>query len=188
MAAWRANRRVIMSAEDAASPGAGWPDQEHTGAGLQHAQRGSRTEKNYLIRPVMRCVTLVGGALGTTGASLSGHQLVAISTLLVTAAIIVLELWIAKRRDDVFSKVATKAEADVAVLRAITVHEAVRSGLLSSEDTVRILRTAPNGQHDEGFARISQPNGTCGSPIEETTSPTFPRAPRIAPDPPESAA
>jgi hypothetical protein len=147
-----------MSAEDATSPRAAWPGQEHVGAELQHAQRESRTGKNYIIRPALRCVTLLGGALGATGASLSGHQIIAISTLLVTAAIIALELWIAKRRDDVFSKVVMRREVDPDVLRALTVHEAVRRGLLSSEDTVRLLRAEPRRAAQPKLQRIDRPD------------------------------
>jgi hypothetical protein len=137
-----------MSAEDATSPRAGWSAEEHARAAVQRAQSESRIEKNYIIRPVLRCVALLGGALGASGASLSGHQIVAVSTLLVTAAIIAAETWIAKRRDDAFNKVVMQREVDLAVLRALTVHEAVRSGLLSSEDTVRLLRAEPDG-HSE---------------------------------------
>jgi hypothetical protein len=148
-----------MSAEDAtSSPRAGWPGQEHAGAELPHTQHESRTGKNYIIRPALRCVTLLSGALGATGASLSGHQIIAISTLLVTAAIIALELWIAKRRDDVFSKVVTRREVDPAVLRALTVHEAVRRGLLSSEDTVRLLRAEPRRAAQPKLQRSDRPD------------------------------
>jgi hypothetical protein len=153
-----------MSAEDATSPPAGRPGQVHAGAEPQHPQRESRAEKTYSIRPVMRGVTLLGGALGTTGASLSGHQIVAIGTLLVTAAIIGAELWIAKRRDDVFSKIAMKPKVDPAVLRALTVHEAVRSGLLSSEDTVRILRPEPDKQ--QSLRQINRPDRIDDGPLK----------------------
>lgn len=139
-----------MSTADTTPPPAGWPDQEHAGAEPQHAQCESRAESNYSIRPVTRYVTLLGGALATTGASLSGHQIIAMSTLLVTAAIVGAEQWIAKRRDDAFNKVATQPKADPAVLHALTVHEAVRSGRLSSEDTVRLLRPEPDGQQSLG--------------------------------------
>jgi hypothetical protein len=159
----------------------------HPGDGLQQAQRGSGNERNYLIRPVLRCVALVGGALGTTCAYLSGHQIIAIGTLLVPAAIIAFDLWIAKRRDDAFSEAAARNGVDLAVLHALTVHEAVRSGLLSSADTVRILRTEPHGQ-DGSSSSMSQSIGQCESPIGEATSPTLPRAPRIVADPPDPAA
>jgi hypothetical protein len=96
---------------------------------------------------VLRGVTLVGGVLGTTGASLSGHQIIAISTLLVTAAIIAVELWIAKRRDDLFGKLVSRSDVDPDVLRAVIVHEAVRSGLLSSQDAAKLLRGGPS-EHD----------------------------------------
>lgn len=88
----------------------------------------------------LRGVTVVGGVLGMTGASLSGHQIIAISTLLVTTAIIAVELWIAKRRDDLFSKLVSRRDVDPDILRALTVHEAVRSGILSSEDAAELLR------------------------------------------------
>jgi hypothetical protein len=93
----------------------------------------------------MRGATLLGGALGATGASLDGHQVIALGTLLVTTATIAGELWIAKRRDDLFSKVATQHKVNPVVLRALTIHEAVRNGLLSSEDTVRLLLDEPDG-------------------------------------------
>lgn len=134
-------------------------DRNHVEAQAErgHAQRESRSEKSYVIRPVLRGVTLLGGTLGTTGASLSGHQLIAISTLLVTASIIVCELWIAKRRDDLFNKVAMQREVDPAVLHALTVHEAVRSGFLTSKDTVRLLKAEPDGQDHPIDGRIDRP-------------------------------
>jgi hypothetical protein len=92
---------------------------------------------------VLRGATLAGGVLGTTGASLSGHQVIAISTLLVAAAIIAWEQWIAKRRDDLFGRLVSRRDIDPDILRALTVHEAVRSGLLSSEDAARLLRGEP---------------------------------------------
>jgi hypothetical protein len=129
-----------MTAEHSTSTRSGSPVQDRTEPDPQRAQREGRTDQNHIVRPVLRCVTLLGGALGSTGASLGGHQIIAISTLLVTAAIIAADLWIGKRRDDVFKKVVMQPEVNPAVLRALTVHEAVRSGLLSSEDTVRLLR------------------------------------------------
>ena len=61
------------------------------------------------------------------------------------------------RRDDVFSKVVMRREVDPAVLRALTVHEAVRSGLLSSEDTVRLLHAEPpRGERNLNFRRIDR--------------------------------
>lgn len=109
------------------------------------------------MRPLLRGVTLLGGTLGAAGASLSGHQLIAISTLLVTASIVVWELWIAKRRDDLFSKIAMQYEVDPAVLHALTVHEAVRSGFLTSEDTVRLLKAEPDGQQHPIAGRVDRP-------------------------------
>jgi hypothetical protein len=125
------------------------------------------SNRRVIVRPALRCATLLGGALGATGASLSGHQIIAISTLLVTAAIIAFELWIAKRRDDVFRKVVMRREVDPAVLRALTVHEAVRSGLLSSEDAMRLLRPAPDRIPEAhvgrgGLRRGSSPRLTLG--------------------------
>jgi len=122
----------------------------------EQVQRESLSEKNYVIRPLFRYVTILGGALGTTGASLSGHQLVAMSTLLVTGVIIAGELWITKRRDDLFNKVVLQREVDPAVLRALTVHEAVRSGLLSSRDTVRLLQAAPDRNRVVTVKRIDR--------------------------------
>jgi hypothetical protein len=90
--------------------------------------------------------------------TLTTHQIIAISTLLVTAAIIALELWISKRRDDVFSKVVIRRGVDPAVLHALTVHEAVRSGRLSSEDTVRLLHAEPDGQRNLSFSKIDRPD------------------------------
>jgi hypothetical protein len=80
---------------------------------------------------------------GTAGASLTGHQVIAASAFVVTVLTVIGELWIGKRRDDVFSEIAMNPDADPLVLRELTIHEAVRAGLLSSEDTVRLLRAAP---------------------------------------------
>lgn len=143
-----------MSPEDDAS--AGRLNRDDARAELEHVRHECRADKNYVTRPVLRGVTLFGGALGTTGAALAGHQVVAVGTLLVTAVIIIAELWIAKRRDDVFSKVAQRRDADPAVLRVLIVHQAVRSGRLSSGDTVRLLRAEPDAKHD-GRSGLSDP-------------------------------
>lgn len=100
----------------------------------------SRPAKQRVFRPMLGGIMLLSGALGTTGASLTGHQIIAIATLAVTVIAVAGEQWIAKRRDDLFRRMADDRAADPAVLRALTIHEAVRSGLLSSEDTVRLLR------------------------------------------------
>ena len=104
----------------------------------------SRAGKHRVVRPMLGGITLLSGALGTTAAaSLTGHQGIALGALLVTVVsvgTIAAELWVAKRRDDLFRRVAVRRQPDPAVLRALTVHEAVRSGLLSSEDAVRLLR------------------------------------------------
>lgn len=107
-----------------------------------------RAGKQRVFRPMLGGIMLLSGALGMTGASLSGHQIIAITTLAVTSVAIAGEQWIAKRRDDLFSRIAGERAADPALLRALTVHEAVRSGLLSSEDTVRLLRDDGGDGHD----------------------------------------
>jgi hypothetical protein len=91
--------------------------------------------------------------LGITGASLSGHQIIAISTLLVTAVVVAAELWIAKRRDDLVGKIVRRRDVDPAVVHALIVYEAVRNGSLSSEDTVRLLRPEPRelNQQQQGL-------------------------------------
>jgi hypothetical protein len=112
--------------------------------------------KARLSRPVPRGAVFLGGTAGAGGAWLTGHGVIAVSTLLVTAVIIVAELWITKRRDDLFRMVATQRNPDPEVLRAVTAYEAVRSGLLSSEDAARLLRAehgAPQGASADGKPR-----------------------------------
>jgi len=96
-----------------------------------------------MIRPALRGATIFGGASGAVSASLARHEGIAVGTLVTAVAAIAGNLWIAKRRDDLFRNVAAKSEADPAILRELTIHEAVRAGLLSSEDTVRLLRAEP---------------------------------------------
>lgn len=125
----------------------------------------SRAGKHRVFRPMVGGITLFSGALGTTAAaSLTGHQGIALGGLLVTVvslATIAGDLWIAKRRDDVFRRVAVGRRPNPAVLRALTVHEAVRSGLLSSEDAARLLR---DGSDD------TEPVAETVTPVTETAS------------------
>jgi len=103
--------------------------------------------KVYAIRPVPRYIMFLGGTVGAVGAWLTGHNVIAVSALLVTAVLSAAELWIAKRRDDLFRTVVTQRRPDPDVLRALTTHEAVRSRLLSSEDAARLLRVETGTSH-----------------------------------------
>jgi hypothetical protein len=67
----------------------------------------------------------------------------------LTGITVIGELWTAKRRDDVFSRIAGQPDADIELLRQVTIHEAVRAGRLSSEDTVRLLRGTPDEVGDQ---------------------------------------
>jgi hypothetical protein len=103
-----------------------------------------------MARPIKSSISswptrLVLGGAGTVGAALTGHDALALSTLLVTALTVTGGLLLGKRRDDLFGKIATSGKVDSGVLREINIRDAILSGRLSSEDTVRLLRADLDG-------------------------------------------
>jgi hypothetical protein len=97
------------------------------------------------FRPVLQAGTVAGGGVGALGASITGHGGLAACTLAVAALAVIGELWIAKRRDDLLRRVATRPKTDPVVLRELSVYEAVRTGLLSSQDAAALLGSRPGG-------------------------------------------
>src|SRR5690348_18369815 len=104
-------------------------------------------QKRHRVAGPLRGITIASGLASAAGASLAGYPRAAAGAIVLaalTGLTIIGELWIVKRRDDVFSKIASQPHTDIEVLRQVTIHEAVRAGRLSSEDTVRLLRSMPD--------------------------------------------
>jgi hypothetical protein len=95
----------------------------------------------------LRNATPLGGILGAASISLAGHQILAVGALVVTALVAVIprvwELWLAKRRDDSFAKIASTPTPNLAALRESGIYEAVRSRILTSKDAARLLGAEP---------------------------------------------
>ena len=104
-------------------------------------------QKRHRVAGPLRGITIASGLASAAGASLAGYPRAAAGAIVLaalTGLTVIGELWIVKRRDDVFSKIASQPHTDIEVLRQVTIHEAVRAGRLSSEDTVRLLRSMPD--------------------------------------------
>jgi hypothetical protein len=133
-----------MSVQDIKAQGPRQPDSGHGATAAEDTRPENRAVRYRVIRPLASGAVFLSGALGTIGTSLTGHQDLAAGTLAVTALAIAAELWMAKRRDDQFRKVATTLKAGPPVLRALIIYEAVRSRQLTSEDAARLLENYPD--------------------------------------------
>jgi hypothetical protein len=121
------------------------PDKASACGEFEHPLPHVRNKRRRVNHSALHSATPFGGILTALVVSPNGRVAIAVAALMITGVLIGWKLWIAKRRDDTFARVATQDRADPALLRELTIHEAVRSKLLLSEDAARLLRP---GQDD----------------------------------------
>lgn len=90
-----------------------------------------RTAVAVVLPSVISCISFAA----------TGHMAIVVITALIGALILTGEIWLQKRRDDIFIKKVDKNKATtIEILRAVTIDEAVRSRQLTSDDIVRLFR------------------------------------------------
>jgi hypothetical protein len=89
--------------------------------------------------PILRVVGTISGAGGAPGASAAGRGDIAIGLLALAAFALVGHQVTAMLRDQRFGKIASDQKTDRGILRELNIHEAIRSGQLSSEDAAIVL-------------------------------------------------
>ena len=101
----------------------------------QPRNRGSR-------RAWRRRTTLLSlpGLSGVAGLLAADPQTALVMAVAAWVLAVAGDLLLQKRRDDVLAITAREGETKIALIRALTIHEAVRSGQLASEDIVKILK------------------------------------------------
>jgi hypothetical protein len=107
--------------------------------------RTSWLSRRFHVRPESTrrvLVVLLPGFASVSALVADSKIVVVIATFcsFLGVILVIVELLLEKRRDDMFASTVKEGRGKAELLRSITIHEAVRSKQLSSGDIVKLLR------------------------------------------------